>query len=90
MAEQDDIWLAAIAFAYFNVIHIDEPLIYYRRRGNNASSDGFNKGYSMCVKIEKRLYRLKKLMDIYPGITGGRKLYVGSQRENKMGVACVA
>ena len=70
---------------------IDEPLIYYRRHGKNASSGGFNKGYSMRVKMEKRLYRIKKLIDIYPNIKERRKLYVGgAQRENKMGIACVA
>ena len=88
---EHDIWLAAVAFAYFKVSLIDEPLIYYRRHGKNASSGGFNKGYSVRVKIEKRLYRIKKLIDIYPSIKERRKLYVGgAQRENKMGIACVA
>lgn len=30
---EHDIWLAAVAFAYFKVSLIDEPLIYYRRHG---------------------------------------------------------
>lgn len=88
---EHDIWLAAVAFAYFKVSLIDELLIYYRRHGKNASFGGFNKGYSMRVKMEKRLYRIKKLIDIYPSIKERRKLYVGgAQRENKMGIACVA
>lgn len=87
---EHDIWLAAVAFAYFKVTQIGEPLIYYRRHGNNASSGGFNKGYSMRVKIEKRLYRIKKLMDIYPKVKERRKMYVGVHRENKMGTPCVA
>ena len=56
---EHDIWLAAVAFAYFKVSLIDELLIYYRRHGKNASSGGFNNGYSVRVKIEKRLYQKK-------------------------------
>ena len=61
---EHDIWLAAVAFAYFKVSLIDEPLIYYRRHGKNASSGGFNKGYSVPIKIYRRLYRLKCLFKI--------------------------
>lgn len=67
---EHDVWLAAVAFAYFNVAQIGEQLIYYRRHGSNASSGGFNKGYSMQVKIKKRLYRVKKLFEKYPSIKG--------------------
>lgn len=61
---EHDIWLPAIAFAYFKVIQIPDKLIYYRRHGNNASSGGFNKGYSLQVKLKKRLYRLFCLFKI--------------------------
>lgn len=61
---EHDIWLAAVAFAYFKVIQIDEPLILYRRHGQNASSGGFSKGYSIPVKIYRRLYRLQCLAKI--------------------------
>jgi glycosyltransferase involved in cell wall biosynthesis len=58
---EHDIWLAAVAFLYFKVKLIEEPLIYYRRHGKNASGGGFVKGYSLKVKIQKRMYRLKHL-----------------------------
>ena len=87
---EHDIWLAAVAFAYFKVEQISEPLIYYRRHGNNASSGGFNKGYSIRVKIEKRLYRIKKLIDIYPKVKERRKMYVGHSEKIKWELPCVA
>ncbi len=61
---EHDIWLAAIAFLYFDAKLIEEPLIHYRRHGNNASEGGFTKGYSPWVKLKKRVYRLAKLCGI--------------------------
>lgn len=61
---EHDIWLAAVAFLYFNVKQLEEPLIYYRRHDNNASSGGFTKGYSWHVKIQKRIYRFIHLIRI--------------------------
>lgn len=55
---EHDIWIAAIAFKYFEYSLINEPLIYYRRHGKNASEGGFTKGYSMWNKVYRRLYRL--------------------------------
>lgn len=65
---EHDIWIAAIAFAYFKTSLIKEPLILYRRHGDNASSGGFQQGYSIGIKIKKRVYRIIKLLSIYPKI----------------------
>jgi len=61
---EHDIWLAAVAFAFFKVKQLDAILIYYRRHGGNASSGGFTKGYSPIIKIKKRVYRIVCLMKV--------------------------
>lgn len=61
---EHDIWIAAIAFLYFDAKLIEKPLIYYRRHGNNASEGGFTDGYSLWIKLKKRVYRLAKLIGI--------------------------
>ena len=58
---EHDIWLAAVGFLYFKAELIHEPLIKYRRHGNNVSDGGFTKGYSLGNKIYRRIYRLKEL-----------------------------
>lgn len=65
---EHDIWLAAMAFLYFKVTIIKEPLIYYRRHGKNVSNGGFSEGYAINIKIKKRLYRLLKLAQVYPKV----------------------
>lgn len=65
---EHDIWLAAVAFLYFKAVVLEKPLIYYRRHGGNVSDGGFAAGYPLKVKIEKRAYRLWKLMQIFPKI----------------------
>jgi Glycosyltransferases involved in cell wall biogenesis len=59
---EHDIWLAAVALCYFKTEQIAKPLVCYRRHGNNVSSGGFDKGYSLIVKIKKRVYRLWNLV----------------------------
>lgn len=61
---EHDIWLAAVGLLYFKVKLIEEPLILYRRHGNNVSDGGFEKGYSICNKIYRRIYRVAKLITI--------------------------
>jgi len=58
---EHDIWLAAVGLLYFKVKLIEEPLVLYRRHGNNASDGGFEKGYSLWNKIYRRVYRLVNL-----------------------------
>lgn len=65
---EHDIWIAAVAFLYFKSNVLREPLIYYRRHGNNVSDGGFTKGYSAKVKIQKRAYRILKLLQAYPRV----------------------
>lgn len=66
---EHDIWIAAIAFLYFKSNVLRKPLIYYRRHGNNVSDGGFTKGYSAKVKIQKRAYRIMKLLQAYPRVS---------------------
>lgn len=61
---EHDLWLAAVAECYFKTSLIEEPLIKYRRHGGNVSSGGASKGYSVPIKIYRRLYRLKCLARI--------------------------
>ena len=61
---EHDIWIAAVAFSFFKVKQIDEPLIYYRRHNCNASSGGFTKGYSMPNKLYRRIYRIRQLLAV--------------------------
>lgn len=61
---EHDLWLAAVAECYFKTALIKEPLIKYRRHGNNVSSGGASKGYSIPVKVYRRLYRLRCLAKI--------------------------
>lgn len=65
---EHDIWLAAVAFLYFNSKLIYKPLIYYRRHGNNVSEGGFTEGYSLKIKAKKRIYRLVKLFQALPKV----------------------
>lgn len=61
---EHDIWIAAVGWLYFKTTLIKEPLIFYRRHGENVSDGGFEKGYSIPNKIYRRLYRLYHLSKI--------------------------
>ena len=61
---EHDLWIAAVSEFYFKTSLINEPLIKYRRHGGNVSSGGSDKGFSMPVKIYRRLYRLQCLAKI--------------------------
>jgi len=61
---EHDLWIATVAECYFKVGLIKRPLIQYRRHGENASSGGMTKGYSIPIKIYRRLYRLACLLKI--------------------------
>lgn len=61
---EHDLWLAAVAECYFKTALIRTPLIKYRRHGNNVSSGGASRGYSIPIKLYRRLYRLKCLVKI--------------------------
>lgn len=55
---EHDLWLASVAECYYKTTLIYKPLIKYRRHGENVSDGGFTRGYSLPVKIYRRLYRL--------------------------------
>ena len=55
---EHDVWIAAVGFLYFKCKMVSEPLIYYCRHGDNTSSGGFEKGYSMLNKVIRRGYRI--------------------------------
>lgn len=59
---EHDLWLASVAECFFRVELIDEPLIWYKRHKGNVSDAGFNKGYSIPIKIIRRVYRLSELI----------------------------
>lgn len=61
---EHDIWIAAVGWLYFKTFLLKQPLILYRRHGNNVSDGGFDKGYSIINKIHRRLYRLYNLIKI--------------------------
>jgi glycosyltransferase involved in cell wall biosynthesis len=62
---EHDLWIASIAECYFKTSLLNKSLIEYRRHMNNASSGGFDKGYSIFVKGIRRIYRLICLVKIY-------------------------
>lgn len=61
---EHDIWIAAIGLLYFKTVQIDDKLILYRRHNLNASDGGFEKGYSIINKVERRIYRLYNLFRV--------------------------
>lgn len=56
-----DIWIGLLAELNGNVHFIDEPLMLYRRHGNNASFSGEKSKYSFSYKIK---YRITLLFNI--------------------------
>lgn len=54
-----DVWLASVAEIKGNTFFIEQPLIYYRRHGNNASETGEKSSNSILKKIRMR-YQLGK------------------------------
>ena len=51
-----DMWISLVAEFYFNVALIEEPLIYYRRHGDNISNGGSSSSNSIFKKILFRGY----------------------------------
>lgn len=60
-----DSWLTLVAEMYFKVLLIKEPLIRYRRHGNNVSLGGANGSNTLIVKLIIRLYSLYYLLKIF-------------------------
>lgn len=51
-----DLWITLVAEFYFKVQVITEPLILYRRHGNNVSGGGSGSGNGVFAKILFRVY----------------------------------
>lgn len=49
-----DLWLAFMAYHYYNVGLIREPLMLFRRHGNNVTPCGSKSSYSLVFKINYR------------------------------------
>ena len=60
-----DSWITLVSELYFKVKLIKEPLIKYRRHGNNTSLGGAKGDNSLFTKINIRLYSLYNLVKIY-------------------------
>lgn len=59
---EHDLWIAAVAECYYKTALIHDPLIKYRRHGNNVSSGGNAKGYPFIIKVYRRIYRILQIV----------------------------
>ena len=51
-----DYWITIVSELYARVGLVQQPLLLYRRHGDNASNAGVGKGRSLYVKITSRIY----------------------------------
>ncbi len=58
-----DSWIGMVAEKFYNVIFLDEPLIYYRRHGGNASPTTGRSNQSLKKKLMDRFFLLKGLLE---------------------------
>lgn len=56
-----DIWIGLIAEATSSTCYLDEPLIYYRRHAQTASTAGTKSNNSLYTKVHIRLHLLMNL-----------------------------
>lgn len=57
-----DYWIANVGEFYYKVSLIYQPLIKYRRHGNNASTGGEKSNNTVLHKLKVRLYTIKELL----------------------------
>lgn len=57
-----DYWIALIGEAYYKVALVNEPLMLYRRHGNNALTGGEGSTRSLSMKLKTRSYCALQLM----------------------------
>lgn len=60
-----DYWICLISELYFEVGLIEEPLLLYRRHGENASNGGEQSKNSLYHKLKVRGYTLFNLLKVY-------------------------
>lgn len=59
-----DYWICLVAEYYFDTKLINQPLILYRRHGDNASNGGNKSTNSLYHRLSVRLYALYNLMKL--------------------------
>lgn len=57
-----DNWIYLVSSLFFNIYHIDEKLIKYRRHSTNVSTGGNKKELKILFMIKYRIYILLKLI----------------------------
>lgn len=57
-----DIWIALTGELFGSTHYIDQPLIYYRRHGNNASETGGKSSNTLITKLQMRYYLVVSLL----------------------------
>lgn len=57
-----DLWLALVAFRWFNVAYINLPLSYYRRHNGTVTVSGMKNDTSILFKFRYRFYILKNIL----------------------------
>jgi glycosyltransferase involved in cell wall biosynthesis len=57
-----DLWITLVGELFFKVGLVEEPLILYRRHGNNASDGGTARGGSAMRRVVFRLYSLMMVL----------------------------
>ncbi len=60
-----DIWIGNVAAFYFRLAFLPEPLLYYRRHGNNASASAEESSFSLFRKMIFRLNTIQPLLCRY-------------------------
>lgn len=59
-----DSWIGLVAEKYGTVLFLNEPLIYYRRHGNNVSSTTEKSKYTLLKKLQFRLILIKNIFKL--------------------------
>lgn len=57
-----DTWIGLVSEKYGSTFFLKEPLIYYRRHGNNASPTGEKSKYTLIEKIGHRYLFIKNIL----------------------------
>jgi len=60
-----DYWICLVSELYFKVRVVKEPLVLYRRHGENASNGGQKSKSSLIHKLKVRAYTFYNLLKVY-------------------------
>jgi len=67
-----DLWYGILSLLFFNVIFIDEKLVFYRRHENTVTPSGGKSFYSITEKISRRFNLLLSIIVILPTLLKNR------------------